>query len=98
MAKASKVTIVEVAQYYIALFKSEKIKVYCHQAEEVVDAGKLDPNDIHLSGIYVDIVIKGTKFQKKIQVCVLTFWYTVPAKYAVFTGFHVFRVNFRLIT
>ena len=41
MAKAAKVTIVEV--------------------EEIVEVGELDPNFIHLPGIYVDRIVKAPK-------------------------------------
>lgn len=48
MAKAAKVTIVEV--------------------EEIVELGDLDPDEIHLPGIYVDKIIKGEKYEKRIEV------------------------------
>jgi len=35
------------------------------EVEEIVEAGKLDPNEIHLPGIYVHRLIKGEKYEKK---------------------------------
>lgn len=37
------------------------------EVEEIVEVGELDPDEIHLSGIYVDRLIKGT-FEKIIEV------------------------------
>ena len=51
MAKAAKITIVEV--------------------EEIVDVGTLDPDSIHLPGIFVDRIIKGENYEKRIEVCVI---------------------------
>lgn len=48
MAKAAKITIVEV--------------------EEIVDVGALDPDNIHLPGIFVDRIIKGENYEKRIEV------------------------------
>lgn len=47
MAKAAKITIVEV--------------------EEIVEIGELDPDFIHLPGIYVDRVVKGENYEKIIE-------------------------------
>lgn len=52
MAKAAKVTIVEV--------------------EEIVEIGALDPDQIHLQGIYVDRLILGTNYEKRIEKRVVT--------------------------
>jgi len=38
------------------------------EVEEIVEVGELDPHNIHLPGIYVDAVVKGT-FKKPIEVC-----------------------------
>ena len=35
--------------------------------EEVVPAGGLDPDEIHLPGIYVQRIIQGTNYQKWIE-------------------------------
>lgn len=47
MAKAAKLTIVEV--------------------EEIVPVGSLDPDKIHLPGIYVDRIIQGKNYEKRIE-------------------------------
>jgi len=47
MAKAAKITIVEV--------------------EEILDEGKLDPNHIQLPGVYVNRVVLGEKFERRIE-------------------------------
>ena len=47
MAKAGKVTIVEV--------------------EELVEAGSLDPNTIHVPGIYVHRIFQGSDYEKRIE-------------------------------
>lgn len=36
--------------------------------EEIVEIGELDPNFIHLPGIYVDRLIQGPKYEKRIEV------------------------------
>ncbi|OUR97830.1 succinyl-CoA--3-ketoacid-CoA transferase [Halobacteriovorax marinus] len=41
-------------------------KITVVEVEEIVEAGELDPNQIHVPGIYVDRVIKGT-FEKRIE-------------------------------
>lgn len=38
------------------------------EVEEIVELGQLDPDEIHLPGIYVDRVVKGEKYEKKIEV------------------------------
>jgi 3-oxoacid CoA-transferase len=42
-------------------------KITIAEAEEIVEAGELDPNEIHLSGIYVNKVIKATNNEKRIE-------------------------------
>ena len=37
------------------------------EAEEIVEEGKLDPNNIHVSGVYVDKVIKAELLEKRIE-------------------------------
>jgi len=41
-------------------------KVCIAEVEEIVEAGQLDPDEVHLSGIYVDRVVLGT-FEKRIE-------------------------------
>lgn len=37
------------------------------EAEEVVEAGQLNPDQIHTPGVFVDLVIKGEKYEKRIE-------------------------------
>lgn len=37
------------------------------EVEELVEPGQLDPDNIHTPGIYVDRLIKGAKFEKRIE-------------------------------
>ena len=37
------------------------------EAEEIVEEGELDPNNIHVSGVYVDKVIKAELLEKRIE-------------------------------
>lgn len=38
------------------------------EVEEIVELGALNPDEIHLPGVYVDRVIQGEKYEKKIEV------------------------------
>lgn len=42
-------------------------KITIAEAEEIVEAGALDPNEVHLPGIYVHKLIKATDNEKKIE-------------------------------
>lgn len=42
-------------------------KVTIAEVEEIVEAGELDPNEIHTPGIYVQRVLKGTNYEKRIE-------------------------------
>ncbi len=42
-------------------------KVTVAEVEEVVEAGALDPDQIHTPGIYVDRVIRGAGYEKRIE-------------------------------
>ena len=42
-------------------------KVTLVEAEEIVEAGELDPNEIHLSGVYVHRLIKAVDNEKRIE-------------------------------
>ena len=42
-------------------------KVVIAEAEIIVEAGELDPNEIHLSGVYVDHLIHATDNEKRIE-------------------------------
>jgi len=37
------------------------------EVEEIVEAGELDPNHIHVPGVFVDKVFKGTNYEKRIE-------------------------------
>ncbi len=38
------------------------------EVEEIVDTGSLDPDSIHVPGIYVDRIILGHNYEKRIEV------------------------------
>lgn len=42
-------------------------KICIAEVEEIVEAGRLDPNEIHLSGIYVDRLVHGPSYEKRIE-------------------------------
>ena len=42
-------------------------KITVAEVEEIVEPGELDPNYIHTPGIYVQRVIKGNNFEKRIE-------------------------------
>jgi 3-oxoacid CoA-transferase subunit A len=42
-------------------------KITIAEVEELVEAGTLDPNDIHTPGIFVQRIFKGEKFEKRIE-------------------------------
>jgi len=42
-------------------------KITIAEVEEIVEVGELDPDHIHTPGIYVHRVIKGEKFEKRIE-------------------------------
>jgi 3-oxoacid CoA-transferase subunit A len=37
------------------------------ECEELVEAGELNPADVHVSGVYVDRVLKCDHFEKRIE-------------------------------
>ena len=37
------------------------------EVEELVPAGELDPNQIHTPGIFVQRIIKGEKYEKRVE-------------------------------
>lgn len=43
-------------------------KVTIVEAEEIVEIGQLDPDNIHVPGIYVDRIFKGRNYEKRIEV------------------------------
>ena len=42
-------------------------KVCVAEVEELVEVGELDPDQIHTPGIYVDRIIQGAKYEKRIE-------------------------------
>jgi 3-oxoacid CoA-transferase A subunit len=42
-------------------------KVTVVEAEEIVETGSFDPDQVHLPGIYVQILYRGEKFEKRIE-------------------------------
>jgi len=37
------------------------------EVEELVEVGEIDPNEVHLSGVYVDYIYQGAHFEKRIE-------------------------------
>jgi 3-oxoacid CoA-transferase len=37
------------------------------EVEELVEVGELDPDQVHLSGIYVDRIVRGPRYEKRIE-------------------------------
>lgn len=47
-------------------------KITIAEVEELVPAGKLDPNQIHVPGIYVHRIFQGTNYEKRIEQLTVT--------------------------
>lgn len=45
-------------------------KIAIAEVEEIVEIGQLDPDQIHLPGIYVDRIVKGLSYEKRIEVLI----------------------------
>ncbi len=43
-------------------------KVTVAEVEEIVEAGELDPDEVHLSGVYVQRIVKGEGYEKPIEI------------------------------
>lgn len=43
-------------------------KIAIAEVEELVETGTLEPDSIHLPGVFVDRIIVGSKFEKRIEV------------------------------
>ena len=52
--------------FNLAMAKAAKCTIA--EVEEIVEIGQLDPNGIHLPGIYVDRLIQGPSYEKRIEV------------------------------
>src|SRR5207244_926494 len=42
-------------------------KVCVAEVEELIEVGQLDPDQIHTPGIYVDRIIQGPRYEKRIE-------------------------------
>ena len=42
-------------------------KICIAEVEEIVEAGEIDPDDVHLSGVYVDRLVLGPSYEKRIE-------------------------------
>ena len=42
-------------------------KITVAEVEELVSVGELDPNQIHTPGIFVQRILKGGKYEKRIE-------------------------------
>ncbi|MFN5414163.1 MAG: CoA transferase subunit A [Bacteroidota bacterium] len=42
-------------------------KVTIAEVEELVEAGELNPNDIHVPGVYVHRIVQGSEYEKRIE-------------------------------
>ena len=42
-------------------------KVCVAEVEELVEVGELDPDQIHVPGIYIDRIVKGEKYEKRVE-------------------------------
>lgn len=52
-----------------AMLKAARIGIA--EVEEIVETGELDPDQIHLPGIYVDRIIKCENYEKRIEVTII---------------------------
>lgn len=48
-------------------------KISIAEVEEIVEIGELDPDHIHLPGIFVDRIVKGSSYEKRIEVSIYLF-------------------------
>jgi len=71
MATAGKICIAEVCEEQLLapnVWAHSRLFYHRPQVEEIVEAGSLHPDEIHLPGIYVNRLIKGTDYEKRIEV------------------------------
>jgi 3-oxoacid CoA-transferase subunit A len=54
------------ARNFNPMMATAAAKVYA-EVEELVEAGELDPDQIHTPGIYIDKIYKGTSYEKRIE-------------------------------
>ena len=53
----------------------------CVQVEEIVEVGSLEPDLVHLPSLYVQRVVKGETYEKRIEVCVVSAYMFVWIQY-----------------
>ncbi|XP_065904486.1 succinyl-CoA:3-ketoacid coenzyme A transferase 1, mitochondrial-like [Dysidea avara] len=51
--------------FNVPMAKASKVTIA--EVEEIVETGEIDPDQVHVSGMYVDRVIKGSNYDKKIE-------------------------------
>ena len=44
------------------------VKTFAFKVEEIVENGEIPVEDVHLPGVYVKGVLKGSQYQKRIEV------------------------------
>lgn len=49
-----------------AMAKAARVAIV--EVEELVETGTISPDDVHLPGIFVDRIVVGTKFERRIEV------------------------------
>lgn len=49
-------------------------KITIAEVEEIVENGSLPPEDIHIPSIYVQKVVLGDKYEKRIEVLLLLYY------------------------
>lgn len=52
----------------LSLFVSLFVTLYSLKVEEIVEIGDLSAEDIHLPGLYVKGLLKGSNYEKRIEV------------------------------
>lgn len=50
-----------------AMCKAAKVSIA--EVEEIVPVGQIDPDHVHVPGIYVDRILQGQCYEKRIEVC-----------------------------
>ena len=65
-------------------------KISIVEVEEIVDVGQLPEDGIHVPAIYVDRVVKGTKYEKRIEVSLI---FTCFKQYSIFFPVMLFPSN-----
>ena len=55
--------------FNVPMAKASKVTIA--EVEEIVETGEIDPDQVHVPGMYVDRVIKGSNYEKALSVSVL---------------------------